>query len=156
MFKSLSVSARFLLVLAIGFTIQAGISINSLQDLRTSLIQDRVAEVKHLLDVGFSTVVYYHGQFRKGAMAEVEAQTAAKNALRAMHYDGANYFFVWDLNGTGIAHGSMPALEGKTFIDSPAQEASNPVVAYMVHRLIEVARSPQKEGVTTYRIPKSG
>ena len=48
-----------------------------------------------------------------------------------MHYDGANYYFIWDLNGTSIAHGAQPALEGKTFINSPDAE-KNPVVSYMV------------------------
>lgn len=156
LFSGLRVSARFLLVLTVGFAFQAGISILSLTDLRKSLTQDRVVEVRHLLESAFSIAVYYHEQERKGVMTQVEAQTAAKDTLRAMHYDGNNYFFVWDLRGTSVAHGSMPALEGKTFVDSPEEESRNPVVAHMVHRLMEVARSPAKEGLTTYRIPKLG
>jgi diguanylate cyclase (GGDEF)-like protein len=151
----LSVSGRFLLVLVIGFAFQAGISIVSLRDLKRSLVQDRVTEVKHLLEVAYSDVVYYHEQARQGRMSDAQARAAAADALRSLHYDGTNYFFVWDLNGTSIAHGAQPALEGKTFINSPDAER-NPVVAYMVARLLEVARSPDKEGVSTYRIPKRG
>ncbi|MGP0089485.1 MAG: EAL domain-containing protein [Xanthobacteraceae bacterium] len=151
----LSVSARFLLVLAIGFTFQAGISVVSLLDLKRSLEQDRVAEVKHLLEVAYSTVAFYYDQARKGVMTDAAARRAAADAVRAMHYDGKNYYFIWDLNGTGVAHGAQPALEGRTFINSPDAE-KNPVVAYMVSRLIEVAKSDKKEGVTTYRIPKGG
>ena len=40
----LSVSARFLVVLAIGFTIQAGISVVSLLDQKDALMQDRMSE----------------------------------------------------------------------------------------------------------------
>lgn len=151
----LSVSARFLLVLAIGFTFQAGISVVSLLDLKRSLEQDRAAEVKHLLEVAYSTVAFYYDQARKGLMTDAAARRAAADAVRAMHYDGKNYYFIWDLNGTGVAHGAQPVLEGKTFINSPDAE-KNPVVAYMVGRLIEVAKSDKKEGVTTYRIPKAG
>jgi methyl-accepting chemotaxis protein len=151
----LRVSARFLLVLTVAFAVQAGISIVSLIDLKHSLVQDREIEVKHLLETAYSTVAFYHDQARKGLMTDEAARRAAADAVRAMHYDNGNYFFIWDLNGTGIAHGAQPALEGKTFINSPDAQ-KNPVVAYMVRRLIEVAKSDKKEGITTYRIPKSG
>ena len=151
----LRVSARFLLVLTVAFIVQAGISIVSLIDLKQSLVQDRKIEVKHLLETAYSTVAYFHDQVRKGLMTDEAARRAAADAVRAMHYDNGNYFFIWDLNGTSIAHGAQAALEGKTFINSPDAQ-KNPVVAYMVGRLIEVAKSDKKEGITTYRIPKSG
>jgi methyl-accepting chemotaxis protein len=118
-------------------------------------VQDRVSEVKHLLEAAYSTVAFYHDQAAKGLMTDEAARRAAADVVRAMHYDGSNYYFIWDLNGTSIAHGAQPALEGKTFINSPDAQ-KNPVVAYMVGRLIEVAKSDKKEGVTTYRIPKGG
>ncbi len=151
----LKVSARFMLVLAIGLVFEAAISIGSLVYLRQSLVQDRVVEVKHLLDSAYSTVLYYHDLASRGQMTDAAARRAAAGAVRAMHYDGTNYFFIWDLDGTGIAHGAQPALEGKNFLHSPDAD-KNPVVAYMVRRLIDVANSEQKEGVTTYRIPKNG
>ncbi len=151
----LNVSTRFLLVLAIGLIFQAAISIGSLVYLRESLVQDRVTEVKHLLESAYSAVVYYHDRASRGLMSDAEARRAAADAVRAMHYDGSNYFFIWDLDGTGIAHGAQPALEGKNFLHSPDAD-KNPVVAYMVRRLIEVAKSDKAEGVTTYRIPKGG
>jgi diguanylate cyclase (GGDEF)-like protein len=151
----LSVSARFLLVLAIGFLFQAGISILSLVDLKNSLMQDRESEVKHLLQVGYSTVELYYGQARKGLITDAQARQSAINALRAMRYDDSNYFCVWDLNGTGVAHGGRPELEGKTFLNSPLAE-KNPVVANMVGKLVDMAKSDRKEGLVTYRIPKAG
>jgi methyl-accepting chemotaxis protein len=151
----LSVSARFLLVMLVGFIFQAGISVVSLLDLKQSLVQDRKIEVKHLLEAAYSTVAFYHDQAAKGLMTDEAARRAAADVVRAMHYDGTNYYFIWDLNGTSIAHGAQPALEGKTFINSPDAE-KNPVVSYMVSRLIEVAKSDQKEGYTTYRIQKGG
>jgi methyl-accepting chemotaxis protein len=151
----LSVSARFLLVLAIGFTFQAGVSIVSLLDLKNSLMQDRISEVKHLLEAGYSTVALYHDQAVKGLMSDAEARRAAVTALRAMRYDEKNYFCIWDLNGTGVAHGGRPELEGKTFLNSP-DAAKNPVVASMVGKLLDVAKSDKKEGALSYWIPKAG
>ena len=87
-------------------------------------------------------------------MSEDAAKEAAKNAVRAMHYDGANYFFIWDLGGRGIAHGGNAKFEGKDFISGP-DASSNPGVADMVGKLVKVARE-QGEGFAHYRIPKAG
>ncbi len=151
----LTVSARFLLVVAIGFIFQAGVSVASLMDLKNSLMQDRISEVKNLLDVGYSTVALYYDQSRKGVMSDAEARRAAVIALRAMRYDEKNYYCIWDLNGTGIAHGGRPELEGRTFLNSPDAQ-KNPVVASMVSKLLAVAKSDKKEGTISYRIPKAG
>lgn len=111
--------------------------------------------MKHLLQTAYSVVTFYHDQARKGLMTDAAARKAARDAVRAMHYDGNNYYFIWTLDGTGIAHGSHPEWEGKRFINSP-DAVKFPGVSYMVTRLIEVAKSDKKEGLTTYRIPKFG
>jgi methyl-accepting chemotaxis protein len=151
----LSVSARFLLVLAIGIVFQAITPALSLWEMKNSLIDSRVSEVKHLVETAYSTVAFYHAQAGRGLMSEADAKRAAADAVRAMRYDGSNYFFIWDLDGRGIAHGAVPALEGKVFINS-ADARANPVVATMVGNLVAVAKSEQKEGVTRYSIPKNG
>jgi diguanylate cyclase (GGDEF)-like protein len=151
----LSVSSRFLLVLVIGFAFQAGISAVSLVTLKRSLLQARTAEVKHLLETAYSTVAFYHDQASKGLMTDEAAKKAAKDAVRAMHYDNNNYFFIWTMDGVGVAHGSHPEWEGKNML-KPPDSVKFPVVSTMVARLIETCKSKQKEGVSTYRIPKFG
>jgi diguanylate cyclase (GGDEF)-like protein len=152
----LSVSSRFLLVMAIGIVLQGGSSVVSLVELRQTLTRARVSEVRHLLEVGYSIAVHYHDLAAGGAMTDAAAHDAAADALRHMHYDRGNYFFVWDLQGRGIAHGAQPALEGKTFLGRGPDAAANPVVAYMVAQLVGAAKSPTGEGLTRYRIQKAG
>ncbi len=151
----LGVSSRFILVLVIGSAIQAGISLVSLQMLKRSMLSDRTAEVKHLLEAAYSTVAFYHDQAAKGHMTDAAAREAARNAVRAMRYDNNNYYFIWAMDGTGIAHGSHPEWEGHNLLRSPYKDKF-PVVSYMVARLIEACRSDRKEGVTSYRIMKPG
>jgi diguanylate cyclase (GGDEF)-like protein len=151
----LTVSLRFLLVLAIGLLFQAAISGASLLKLKQTLLQDRADEVKHLDQAAYSVVAFFHDQAAQGLISDAAARHAAANVVRAMHYDTSNYFFIWDLDGTGIAHGAQPALEGKTFIGGP-DAANNPVVAKMVRQLISVAKSQPREGVSNYLIPKKG
>jgi diguanylate cyclase (GGDEF)-like protein len=151
----LSVSSRFLLVLGIGLVFQAGISVGSLLLLKQSLQQDRINEVKHLLESAYSTVVFYHDQADKGLLTDAQAQQAAAAAIRAMRYDGTNYFCIWNLNGTGVAHGGNPQLEGRTFVNSP-DARKNPMVAYMVGKVLEAVKNDAHEGLSRYRIPKAG
>ena len=153
--SKLRISTRFLIILIIVFIFQACISFVSLLNLKQSLLQARTTEVKHLLETAYSTVAFYHDQASKGLMTDLAAREAAKDAVRAMRYDNGNYFFIWTLDGTGIAHGSHPEWEGKTFINTPFG-TEHPVVSYMVSRLIEVNKSAEKEGVATYQIPKPG
>jgi signal transduction histidine kinase len=150
----LSVSSRFLLVLAIGFAVQACISVQSLINLRQELMADRATEVKHLDETAYSTVAFYYDRASKGLMSDAAAREAAKNAVRAMRFDGTNYYFIWDQNGTGVAHGSNPQFEGVSFIDSP-DAARLPYVADMVGKLVAVGRS-SGEGFTSYRMTKPG
>ncbi len=117
--------------------------------------RDRTSEVKHLLETAYSTVVFYHEQALKGEMTDEQARKAASDAVRAMHYDAHNYFFIWDLDGNGIAHGGNSKYEGRNYLTGPDAE-NNPVVSYMVRQLVNVANSDAKEGLTTYRIPKAG
>jgi signal transduction histidine kinase len=151
----LSIRSRFMLVLIIGFAFQACISVVSLISLKQSMLQARTSEVQHLLEAAYSEVVFYHGQAAKGLMTEEAAKTAARDAVRAMHYDNGNYFFIWTMDGVGVAHGSHPEWEGKHVLQSPEKEKL-PVVSYMVARLIQQCSTPAREGVTTYRIPKPG
>jgi diguanylate cyclase (GGDEF)-like protein len=151
----LSVSTRFMLVLAIGILFQACISFVSLVKLRQSMLSNRTAGVKHLVETAYSTVDFYHDQAARGLMTDVEAREAARNAVRAMRYDGDNYFFIWTMDGVGVAHGSHPEWEGKNVLQSPEKE-NLPVVSYMVAQLIAVCKSENKEGSTSYKIPKPG
>jgi diguanylate cyclase (GGDEF)-like protein len=144
-----------MLVLAIGILFQACISFVSLVKLRQSMLSNRTAGVKHLVETAYSTVDFYHDQAARGLMTDVEAREAARNAVRAMRYDGDNYFFIWTMDGVGVAHGSHPEWEGKNVLQSPEKE-NLPVVSYMVAQLIAVCKSENKEGSTSYKIPKPG
>jgi len=150
-----SVSARFMLVLIIGITIPMCIAAVSLYGLKQALLQARTNEVKHLLETAYSTVVYYHDQAVKRRMTDAAAREAARNAVRAMRYDGNNYFFIWATNGTAFPLESDPEWEGKNLL-VPLHSTKLPVVSHMVDSLIAGFSSDGMDGVVTYRIPKPG
>lgn len=144
-----------MIVLVIAILCQAGVSIVSLINLRQTLMQDRIAEVKHLTEAAYSAVSFYHDQAVKGVMTDEAAQDMARNALRIMRYDHGNYFCAWTLDGTGVVHGSHPEWEGKTFLNTELA-AKFPVIANMVSEVVGATRNDSKEGLAFYRISKPG
>jgi len=64
-------------------------------------------EIKNIVALGHNVLQFYHGQ---GMSME-----AALEAVRNLHFDGTNYFFVVKEDLTLIAHGSDRSLEGKDF-----------------------------------------
>ncbi|NEU15039.1 methyl-accepting chemotaxis protein [Methylobacterium sp. BTF04] len=150
----LSISRRILLVLAIGIATPAFVSVQSLINVRQSLLEARASEMKHLDEAAWMLVAGYHDRAVKGLMTEEAAKEAARSAIRDMRYDETNYFFIWDLSGTSVAHGGNRALEGRNFLTGP-DAAKSPGVADMVGKLVTVARD-RKEGFANYQIPKAG
>ncbi len=71
-----------------------------------------------------------------------------------MRYDEGNCVFIWDLAGTGVAHGGIRALEGRNFIDGPNSK-TKPGVADTDGKLVGIARS-EGQGFARYKIPESG
>ena len=150
----LTVSRRILLVLLIGVATPTFVCVQSLTNLRHALLEARASEVRHLDEAAWAVVADYRDRAVRGLMTDAAAREQARASVRAMRYDGKNYYFIWDLTGTGVAHGGNPALEGKNFITGP-DAAAKPGVADMVGKLVRVARD-QGEGFARYRIPKAG
>jgi diguanylate cyclase (GGDEF)-like protein len=151
----LRVSTRFLIVLGLGLIAQASISVAALVTLRHQLIEDRASEVKHLDEAAYTSVAFYYERASTGLMSVTAAQQAARDVLRSMRFDRTNYFCAWDLNGNGVIHGSVPALEGKNLLNPP-YALKLPYVSDMVRKLLVVAANPEHEGFASYRMTKLG
>ena len=151
----LNVAARFVLVLLIGLFFQAAVSVVAVTDLKRTMLNDRTAEVKHLLEAGYSTLVLYHQQSLDGILSDAQARAAAATVVRNLHYDVHNYFFILDQNGTTIAHGGSAGLEGKNFLNGSDAE-KYPLMATTARQILEVSGSDARQGVVTYKMPRSG
>ena len=142
-----------MLVLLLGVLTPAAVSLTSLISVHRSLIEARLSEVRHLVETAWSIAALHHDRAVRALETEEAAKAAAKAEIRALHFDAGNYFFIWDLTGTGIAHGANPALEGHNFIHGPDAQAK-PLVADMVGKLVSVAQ--RGGGFVTYKMPKAG
>ena len=142
-----------MLVMLLGLLTPAVVSLTSIINVRDALVEARSSEVQHLVETAWSIVAAHHARVVAALETEEAGKAAAKADIRAMHFDSNNYFFIWDLAGTGIAHGGNAALEGHNFLHGPDAEAK-PLVADMVAKLVSAAH--EGGGFVSYRIPKAG
>jgi diguanylate cyclase (GGDEF)-like protein len=123
--------------------------------LKRALLEQRTSEVRHLLDTAYSTVFFYHQQHVLGILTDAEAKKSAQNAVRAMAWGNQNDFFIWAVDGTGVANRAHPEWEDRNVLQPPFS-IREPLVAEMVQKLIDACDSDSKEGPASFRIARAG
>jgi methyl-accepting chemotaxis protein len=99
---------------AIGLLISCVVSLVSIRD---NMMEDRKQRIKSLVEVGSGILVHYHQLSVSGKLTEKDAKTAAFDALRQMRYDGGNYLFGFDPEGTYFLMPANRDFEGTNKID---------------------------------------
>jgi len=139
----------------IGLALQVALSVVMLFNLRHDLVVNRETGIRRLDETAYSTIAYFYDQSQKGLMTEAAAKAAAEDMVRSLHFDQSNYFFIWDLNGVGVAHGSVRALEGENLLTADAARRQ-PYIHDMVEKLVAVGESAKHEGVARYKMTRPG
>lgn len=100
--------------LVIGFVVDLGRT-------RTALLQAKAMQTQHLVEAAHTVVEHYYALQKTGKLSESVAKTSALNAIRALRYANAEYFWINDL-GTPhprmVMHPTLPSLDG-TVLDDP-------------------------------------
>ncbi|HXP97480.1 MAG TPA: cache domain-containing protein [Telmatospirillum sp.] len=145
--KRLGISAKLILLVfggVIGFIVLAAFALSFM---RSTMVEDRVDKVKNLAEVARDVAKGFHDRAQAGEFDQAMAQTLAKNALRALRYNGVEYFFIYDKAGTVLLNPTRPDREGKNFIDGTDADG----MPY-VRRMIEA--SATGGGKVAYRFTK--
>lgn len=99
-----------LALFALGFFAVVGYQ---LYDLKANLDEFKRTELQSVVQTATSVVQSYYDRFQKGEMTEDEAKTQALDAVRAMRYQGNEYFFIDDYNSMIlIMHPTKPEKQG--------------------------------------------
>jgi methyl-accepting chemotaxis protein len=80
-----------------------------------SIQTERVGKVRSLSEIGLSIAKTAYDRTKTGELTEDAAKNLVKDQIRRLRYDTNEYFFIYDYDGTNIAHGSKPEREGKNF-----------------------------------------
>jgi methyl-accepting chemotaxis protein len=80
-------------------------------------IDSKIEKSRSIAEASASIVRYYAQKAEQGELSREQAQTKAKEILRATRYDGTNYVFGQSFDGTILAHGTRPEIEGRVNMD---------------------------------------
>ncbi len=146
----MTLKAKFwgmILVSAAGLLAVAGFWIH---DQHTTLLASKQEKTQELVEVPYSLIEQQYQLEKEGKISRIEAQRRAIETIRAMRYEGNNYFWINDDYPTMIMHPMKPALDGTdlTSLKDPSGKAV----------FVEFVRAAQAPGgaFVSYLWPKPG
>ena len=147
---SLSIAARLVVmvvVLALGL---GALTVVAALQAQSRLLEDRKATTQAVVESALGTVTYFGGEQEAGRLSESEAQAAAIDAVRAMRYDGEEYFWINDMGPTMVMHPMKPELDGTDLSAMVDPDGTTLFVEF-----VRVVRE-QGAGFVAYQWPKPG
>ena len=112
--------------------------------------QGRMSKTHHLTDTAYGVLSYFEGEERAGRLSRAQAQAAAVQAVKALRYDGKEYFWINDMQPRMIMHPIKPDLDGKDL-----SEIKDPTGKRLFVAFVETVKS-QGAGFVDYAWPKPG
>ncbi|MBK6852876.1 MAG: cache domain-containing protein [Burkholderiales bacterium] len=128
-------SFRNKIALLVGVAVLGAIVLASLSfwQLRQQIIEGRQRELVAAVQSAHSIVEAFHQKALAKTMPEADAQTAAKEALRAARYGdtGTDYFYIWTLDGVSVMLPSKPEWAGQNMIGKVRDTSGQDVIQAM-------------------------
>ncbi len=125
------------------------VSMDSLNTLKSQLLEDRIVKTKHTLETAYSIITYYQDMEVKGLLERKEAQKRALGTIKNLRYGEDDYFWINDFNAVIVMHPIKPELDGKDLSDN--QDTNGKFVFKEFARVGKTG-----EGVVDYLWPKPG
>ncbi len=150
LFNRMNISTRMLIIMllsAIGFI---ALSTMALVEIKTTMMEDRKTKIRNLVEYAHTQLGFYDTQVKTGKLTLEQAQSLAKDALRAARYDGKEYFWINDFHPKTLMHPIKPELEGK---DQTGNKDVNGKALYV--EFVNVVRA-QGAGFVDYYWSKPG
>jgi methyl-accepting chemotaxis protein len=145
----LSIACRLFLIMPLLIAVIGFFTLRDLQRVRGDLMRGHEATLRNLVEVAVSTVKPFYAKEQSGRLTHAEATEQAKEALRAIAFDGPDgYIFANQFDGTTIVNRAR-VLEGKNRLNWVDQDG-----VPTVRDQIEIAKAGG--GFTFYRAPPQG
>jgi methyl-accepting chemotaxis protein len=122
----------------------------AIPQITNSVINERKFGLKNTVDVAVSIIEDYQSMANKGELSVDAAKQQAINSIKALRYQGKNYFWINDMNAVIVMHPIKPKLDGKDMMNYK-DKAGNRLFKDMV----DVCRE-HGEGYVQYVWPKPG
>src|SRR5690349_11415328 len=90
------INGRLLLIPLVAALALAVVGAASVRTIDTLMLDEREARARVVVEAALSVVELYEQRAQKGEMPADAAQTAAKDAVRAIRFDGSEYALILD------------------------------------------------------------
>lgn len=114
--KNIKISYRLFLLnilMLMGFALLVG---QALYSIRSGLYNEKQEQTRRIVEVAHSLVDSYYDMAAVGEISSEEAKTQALHAVKSLRYEGDQYFWINDIDGTMIMHPTAPKLEGTSLL----------------------------------------
>ena len=115
-----------------------------------TLLEDRKIKTQNVVEVAVSVINNYVQWEKEGIMSPEEAQRKALDAVKALRYDGKNYFWINDTHPKMVMHPFKPQLDGKDL-----SKVTDPAGTPLFMDMVDVIKQDGK-GFVYYLWPKPG
>ena len=142
------IKGRLLLIPLVGVLALVAVGAVAVQSVGSVMMDEREARARVVVEVANAIVEDLAQRAARGEMTVEAAQKAARDAVRAIRFDGAEYAYILDQNANSLAH-INPKVEGQNLWD--AQDKTGKYFARD-----QVKRALAGGGFETLYFPKPG
>jgi len=109
--RNLKIKYKLLLIVAVGM-LGLGIMVtSSLFTYKSNLMFQKQQELKHVVETAYSVLDFYYQLAKTGKMSDEAAKQSAMIAVKALRYEGKDYFWINDMRPFMIMHPYKPELD---------------------------------------------
>ena len=102
--ERMRVDHKLWLVLTLTLAGMLIVSAVSLYSLEHNLLEDRKIATKHVVETVWGVLEQYEQRVRAGELSTEEAQRQAVATIKALRYEGKEYFWINDMHPTMVMH----------------------------------------------------
>jgi len=129
--NSLSISKRLWLIVGtsvVGILIMAALSLISEKEM---IVQERENSVRQNVEVTHGLLVYFQNQVTQGKMTEEEGKKQVLEIVKALRYNGSEYFWINDMQPKMVMHPIKPELNGSDLSDNKDPDGKRLFVGFV-------------------------
>jgi methyl-accepting chemotaxis protein len=148
--NGLSISKRLWMMVVSALLGIVSIAVLTMTSESGLITHERENSVRQNVEIAHGLLVHFHSLAQKGDISDEEARRRALNAIRELRYDGAEYFWVNDMQPKMVMHPIKPELDGKDL-----NENKDPTGKRLFVEFVAVVKA-NSAGFVHYLWPKPG
>lgn len=127
-FRTLKIAAKIWILVALLCAGMIGLDGYQLYQRKVDLRQEKALKTRHLVEVALSLIGRFETLEKSGQLSGETARQQAIEAVKALRYEGKEYFWIQSLSKpapTMVMHPTVPALDGKVLDDAKFNKATS-------------------------------